>query len=130
MAHPISSHSCLLGSGVVKGTGAGDIAGVRILAVPFNCCVTLGNYVTFLFHVLFVKINFISVKGSDKDSYIMMLLISATFWDSLPSSPFPFLLTTIQLQTLIGCSFFTLTMLLKLSPITFLPSLIRAFTFG
>lgn len=43
MLHPISSHSYLLGSGVVTGTGAGDIAGICILAVPFNCCVTLGN---------------------------------------------------------------------------------------
>lgn len=129
MPHSISSHSYLLGSGVVTGTGAGDIAGVCILAVPFDCYVTLGNLFN-LSHVLFVKINFISVKGSDKVSYIMILLISATFCDSLPSSPLPFLRTTIQLQTLIGCSFFTLTVLPKLSPITFLSSLIRAFTSG
>ena len=55
-----------------------------------------------------------------------MSLVSATSWDSLPDSLFPFLLITIQLDTLIGFSFFTI--LLKLSHIIFLPSLIYAFT--
>lgn len=58
---------------MVKDTGAGDIAGVCIPALPFNCYVTLGNLFNLsVFHGLFVKINCTSVKGSDKDSYIMI----------------------------------------------------------
>ena len=56
----------------------------------------------------------------------MMSLILATSGDSLPGFLFPFLFITIQLDTLIGFSFFTI--LLKLSCIIFLPSLIYAFT--
>ena len=103
------------------------MAGICILALTFVCYVTLCSLFNLsVFHGLFMESNLPSIKGLNKDWLYYDVLDTGYLLRFSAWLPFPFPIITIQLDTLIGFSFFTI--LLKLSRIIFLPSLIYAFT--